>query len=142
MIINVKVSYFLGIVFSLLHAGALAILFVIDVPVWLRVIIAAALLASLYRTLMLHTLRRGAGAVTALRLLSDGTLLVRTPRGKSWQHAAISARFVHPKLVLLRTQWKGRHFGGAVMVPADAVDREAFRRLRARLLAPPRKPAV
>jgi hypothetical protein len=107
-------------------------------PGLLQAALSAATLASLYQTEMLHALRHGKNAVAALRLTSDGELLLRTRSGRSWRAATIENRFVHRKLVLLRTRCGGRRFTGTVIVAADAVNRETFRRLRATLLAPPR----
>jgi hypothetical protein len=111
----------------------------LDMPSLLRAVLFVAVVVNSYRTITLHALRRGKNAVVALRLTSDGELLMRMQSGRSWRSATIENRFVHPKLVLLRTHCEGRRFTDTLMVAADASNSETFRRLRATLLAPPRK---
>lgn len=116
----------------------MVIVLLLDVPIWSRVFLISIIFVSLHQTVMLHALRRGNAAIAALRLMSDGGIFLREQRSRSWRSASIDSRFVHPKLVLLRARSPGRRFASTVIVTAAMVEPDVFRRLRARLLAPPR----
>jgi hypothetical protein len=83
-----------------------------------------------------HVLRITKRAVKALRLNDGNNLLLQTSGSRSWKAVALKSSFVHPKLVLLRVRPDGERLSATVMITADAVDANAFRRLRAALLAP------
>jgi hypothetical protein len=142
LILKLKHSFILSITFISLYLGAAALLFVIDIPVTLRVIFLLVVLADLYRVATTHALRHGTRAVQALRLNGKGELLLQRHGSRAWQAAQITSRFVHPKLVLLGIRPGKQRFASALVIAADAIDAQAFRRLRAALLAPPRTRAA
>ena len=123
----------------MLHVGAIAIVLLLNMPVWSRMFLIPAVLISLHQTVMLHAWRRGNAAIAALRLMRDGGVFLREQRSRTWRSASIDSRFVYPKLVLLRARSPGRRFASTVIITAAMVEPDVFRRLRARLLAPPRE---
>jgi hypothetical protein len=110
-------------------------------PVATRVPLVILLLASLSHAVMRHVLRVGPGAVEALRLDAEGELLLRFRGREEWCVATIRSRFVHRWMVLLSVRVAGRRLPTTLVLTADAVEPDVFRRLRAALLAPPRSPA-
>lgn len=125
----------------LAHAGALAALIPIEAPLWLRAALATALLISLYRCVTRHALRSGSAAITGLRWRDGEGISVRLGRSPALQAARIRSRFVHRSLVLLWVQLEGSRRARPLAVAADSLDGEAFRRLRAALLASAQTPA-
>ena len=129
-------------VLTLAHAGALALLVPIDAPLWLRAVLALLLLASLYQTVTRHALRSADSAITALRWRDGEGISLRRGREATLRPAKIRSRFVHRSLVLLWVQLDGSRRATALAIAADALDGEAFRRLRAALLESTQTPAV
>jgi toxin CptA len=142
LIIQLKVSAALGAVLSLLHLGALALLFLVDLPLWSSAALGVLLLASLYRSLVRHALRSAPEAIRALRWHEEEGLSITRGNGKSPVAASIRSRFVHPALVLLSLRLPGRLLPVSLVIAADALEADVFRRLRVALLAPARKPAA
>ena len=124
-----------------LYAGAAVLLIVLDIPHWLRSVIGLALLIGLWFNLRRHVLRRGAGAISGIQLDAQNGLSLRLAASDAWYEAAIKSRFVHPWAILLAVRPAGRWLSTNIVLPRDAADAEDFRRLRAALLALPRKPA-
>ncbi len=116
-----------------MHLGAGLILIVVPGMVWWRVVLVAITCASLYRTVRNHALRRGPQAIVALTLSRDGGLAVCRRDGSGWVDVSLVAAFIHPWLVVLRLHLPQQRFPAGLLVAADAVDSDGFRRLRARL---------
>lgn len=116
-----------------MHLGAGLILIVVPGVVWWRVVLVAVTCASLYRTVRSHALRSGPQAIVALALSRDGDLAVRRRDGSGWVDVSPVTAFIHPWLVVLRLRLPRQRFPAGLLVAADAVDSDGFRRLRARL---------
>ena len=142
VIFKLNASPRLAVVLTLAHAGALAALGPIDAPLWLRALLAILLLASLYQCVTRHALRSGDSAITALRWRDGEGISLRLGRDATLRPARIRSRFVHRSLVLLWVQLEGSRRAAALAIAADALDDEAFRRLRAALLESAQTPAV
>jgi hypothetical protein len=69
-------------------------------------------------------------------------LSIRHDEQEPWSAVGIDSRFVHRWLVLLSLRVAGRRLPTTLVVAADAIEADVFRRLRAALLAPPRNPAA
>jgi hypothetical protein len=132
----------LALVLTLVHAGALALLVPVDVPLWLRALLALLLLASLYRTVTHHALRSTDSAVTALHWRDGEGIALRLGRKSALRAARIRSRFVHRSLVLLSVQLEGSRRAIALAIAADALEAGAFRRLRVALLESAQTPAA
>lgn len=142
LIVHLKVSTALTVVFTLLHLGALALLFLIELPLWLGTALAALLLANLYRTLVHQALRSAPEAILTLRWHDEEGLSVTRRNSNLPVAVTIRSRFVHPALVLLSLRVPGSKLPLNVAIAADALDANVFRRLRVALLTSPRKPAA
>ena len=141
LIIKLKVSRSMIAVFSLVHVGALALLWAIDAPLWVLIPLAAAIGLSLYVALSRQALRSMHGAVIAMRWDSEEGLSLRRSGTPGWNAAAIRSRFVHPWLVILSIKISGHRIPASLILAADSLEPEVFRRLRAALLAPRRTQA-
>ncbi|HEX7045074.1 MAG TPA: protein YgfX [Burkholderiales bacterium] len=122
----------LAAVFAAVHGGALIICALLPLVLWLRLLLAALVAAALWRALRRHAWRRGPRAITAFRVGGDDTCAIRRGGG-DWEPVRLVEHWVHPWLTVLVV--RAVRGGGAVgvLVPADAVSPEPFRRLRVRL---------
>ena len=117
----------------LVHVGAL-ILIALTPLTWLtRLSIWLLLGWSLYWSLRTHAWRQGPLAIEVVELDGEGTLAVRLAGSEIWHAARINARFVHPWLTLLSLRLENRRWPVSLVIAADAVEPEPFRRWRARL---------
>lgn len=118
----------------IVHGGAVAIALPLPLPIPVRLVLAVLTLASLYRGVHRHALRRARAAVVGFQMNGgdDGCLLRR--RGTEvWEEGRLIDRWVHPWIALAVVRCDGRRTTDRVVIPADAVAPEAFRRLRVRL---------
>lgn len=134
MIINIKKSNTAALVFLLVHSGALVLLGILPLPVGVRALAGLALALDLYFLLGLHAYRFHRRAVVALRLGAAGACAVRTRGRRDWCRGEIVSHTLWPGAVFLVIRQPGRRIGKSVVIPADAVDAEHFRCLRAQLV--------
>lgn len=111
-----------------LHALGAAAMALSDLPWALKAALAALLAASLTSALRTHVWPRGAGAIVALRVSGDRTAVVLTRSGELIPGDVLPESLVHPAAVILRLATE-RGARTAIIFP-DAVDADAFRRLR------------
>lgn len=116
----------------MIHLGAMAIVAIVPLPWWVRVGLWAALAADLYITVRAHGLRTG-GAVAAIELDRDGSWAIRRVDETTWHNCRLVDYWVYPQVVILRLRRGGARRAIGVVVAADAVAPDPFRRLRARL---------
>ena len=88
---------------------------------------------SLYRTVRVHARRKGPGAVEEIEIDKDREISVRFSGSAAWQGCQLRASFVHPWIMLLSLHCDDRKWPVNVVVAADAVEPEAFRRWRVAL---------
>jgi hypothetical protein len=130
--LELRASRALALAFGAIHGGAVVIALTLPIPLWWRLLLLAAIGWSLYRSLWQHALRRAAHAPTALELRFtgvEGECAVRL-RGPAWFDGRIIEHWLHVRLVIVVVRCEGRRWPLSVVIPADAVDPEAFRRLR------------
>jgi len=130
--ITLRASRLLAACLIVLHAVVLVLTLVMPL-LWESVLprpaLVLALTASLAYHLAQHALRRLPGSVTGLNLALDGAFAIR--RGGDWLPAEVlGSSFVHPHLTVLSLRLEGRRFATHVVLVPDALDAEAFRRLR------------
>ena len=115
------------------HSLALFSLALIGAPGLLSATLFAAVLASLYRSILLHARRSHPAAICRL-VWKDGEECVLTWSSGKQLTARMQARaFVMPWLVALHLKDSdGKSFRLALL--PDMLDREVFRRLRVRLI--------
>lgn len=123
----------LAAVLVLLHAGALVIALIVPLHGAIRAALVALLGASLYRALALHALRRAGDAITGFIVREDESCALRRGRSEQWRESRLLDRWVHPWITILIVREESKWLSSSVVIPADAVAAEAFRRLRVRL---------
>ena len=111
------------------HGLALAVLPPLDLPWWLKLIVAAAVLSQAVLTWRRHVAPRAPGAIRGLLWRADGQWELMRVDGRAFTARLRRASYLHPHLVILRfiAEDGARH---ALLLPADAVDAQLHRRLR------------
>lgn len=116
------------------HAGALLISLLLPFTVFVRFALAAAIVFSLYRGMMRHALRRSVDAPVAFELHvgaeQEGECAVRFRGDDTWFDGRVVDRWVQPWLTILVLRCSGRRWPVAIVITRDAVEGDAFRRLR------------
>ena len=133
LILNIKVSYLLAGIFLAVHLGATILVAVIPVTWLLRLTLWGVLGWSLYYSLITHAWRTGPMAIQAIELDNEGVVSVRLAESETWQPARITSRFVHPWLTLMSLRLDSRRWPVNLVIAADAVEPEPFRRWRVAL---------
>ena len=133
LILNIKVSYWLAGIVLALHLGALVLVTAMPVSWMLRLVLWAALGWSLYYSLITHAWRSGPLAITAIELDNEGQFSVCLAGSETWQPAQVTSRFVHPWLTLMTLRLESRRRPVNLVIAADAVEAEPFRRWRVAL---------
>lgn len=116
-----------------LHSGAVGIVFIVSLTVWLRLLLLLVVVASLRYTLALHANRRAARAVRTVEWEPDGEWTLGLHNADHCGPCRLRSRFVHPWLVVVHLRCPGAWFPMNLVIAADAVDDDAFRQLRVRL---------
>ncbi len=122
-------SRLLAVLLLGMHAAAalLALSVPLDMPV--RLVLLAAVAASLAYHGNREILRRSRNSVQAVHLAADGTFSIRF--GSSWLQAEVQgSSFVRPWLTVLHLKPQGRRFGMPLVLLPDMLRTEDFRRLR------------
>jgi hypothetical protein len=132
LIINIKVSRFLGGLLAVSHVGAGALMWMLPWPVGAKVALTVGLMLSLYREVRRHALRQGPKAITGLEIDTDGDYSLRVGQG-DWTACRYVESFRSEWLVIVRLIPEGRRRPVNILLARDAVEPNAFRELRARL---------
>ena len=117
-----------------MHLGALVLASVVLVEwLWRLGLLWVLLGWSLYYSLTTHAWRSSPLAITAIELDNEGVVSVRLAGSETWQPAQITSRFVHPWLTLMSLRLESRRWPVSLVIAADAVEPEPFRRWRVAL---------
>ncbi len=133
LIINIKVSRALIAVLAAMHLGGMVLVLRVPMPFPFSIVLLFLLAASLTHSLRTHGWRRASRSITAFELDHEGLCSVRLGQGPDWHECDALRAVIHPRLVLLWLRIKGRRWPTGLVLAEDAVETEAFRRLRARL---------
>lgn len=133
LILNIKVSRFLAGIFLAVHLGGMALVTAVPVIWSVRLGLWGVLGWSLYYSLVTHAWRSSALAITAIEMDNEEQVSVRLAGSEVWQTAQIASRFVHPWLTLMSLRLEGRRWPVSLVIAADAVEAEPFRRWRVAL---------
>ncbi len=132
IVLKICASRFLTALFAVIHLGAALLVIPLPVaPAW-RFALWCAVAASAYHVLVTHALRRRA-SVAAISWEREGGYALRLREEEEERACRIASRFVHSWLTVLLLRCDGRRLPLRLVIAFDAVDREAFRRWRARL---------
>ncbi|OGI48278.1 MAG: hypothetical protein A3B81_06280 [Candidatus Muproteobacteria bacterium RIFCSPHIGHO2_02_FULL_65_16] len=136
LILNIKVSRILIAVLAVAHLGGMVLVGIVPLAWGMRATLWAMLGLSLYRSVRRHGLRRGPGAIREFELDPDGICSVRLAGSEAWRECRCTSVFIHPRCVLATAALADRRWPLALVIVADAVEADFFRRLRARLRQP------
>jgi hypothetical protein len=128
--LELRPSRRLAVCIAVVYGGAAAIVWSLPLSFTVALPLSAAIALEGCRVFRLKVRLAGAGAVTALLWKSDGAWVVRRRDGREHEARLLPGAFVHPRLSVLRLS--GERPVSIVLFP-DAVERDAFRRLRVRL---------
>jgi toxin CptA len=133
LILNIKVSRFLVWIFLAMHLGGMLLVTVTPMAWPVRLGLWGLLGWSLYYSLITHAWRSSRSAITAIELDNEGMASVRFAGSEAWQSVQITSRFVHPWLTLMTLRPENRRWPLKLVIAADAVEPEPFRRWRVAL---------
>jgi toxin CptA len=133
LIININKSIILGVLFAVVHIGAILLAILMPLDWLLKSGIVAALGLALYLVFRRQVLRTAPGSVQRLEVANDGSCAVWLFGATDWEAGRIAARFVSPWLVILSIRCESSRWPLGLVIPADAVEAELFRRLRVTL---------
>jgi len=133
LIFNINNSRLLARALLAAHVGAAGVVLLMPLAGWLQLPLLLLVGTSLYRTLRLHATRQAREAVHAVALESDGDWTLRLRNTQDRGPCRLRTHYVHPWLVIVRLHCRHTRFPVNLLIAADAVEHDAFRRLRARL---------
>lgn len=133
LILHLKVSWALMAALLFLHLGAMTLVVIVPLDPAAKIGLGVALGMSLIQSTGVHGLRRRRSAVTELELDSEDLCSVRLYGREEWLPCRVSRSLLHPWVSVLVLRIEGRRRPLGLVLPADAVEPDAFRRLRARL---------
>lgn len=133
LILKIKVSRALIAILLLTHFGAMTMIGIAALMWPLRLSIWVLLGWSLFRNIGLHALRHGPDTVEEIEIDKDREISVRFAGSTIWKRCRLRSSFVHPWIMLLALRFDDRKWPVNVVVAADAVEPEAFRRWRVAL---------
>ena len=114
----------------LAHGAAIAVLWVLPLELWIKALIAVAVVASAASLTRRVALLATQDAVVAVEITEDARLAVKTRRG-DWCACRLSgSSYVSPWLTILVLAEDNRRSARYVVITPDNVDAEDFRRLR------------
>ena len=114
---------------ALVHGLALLVIIPIAIEWWIKLPVAAAVVAQWTHTWRRYVVLTAPAAVKSLIRATDGGWELCRGDGRCCTARLLPAAYVHPLLVVLRfaTEEKHRY---AVVIPADSLDADSHRRLR------------
>lgn len=118
---------------AVLHIGAMLMVCLLPISILIRLSLFALLIASVVHILLTYALRRSPRAIRKVVFEDDGDCVLEMQNEQSLGPCRLRNYFVHPWLAILQLRCPQGRLPISLVVAADAVDTDAFRRLRARL---------
>jgi toxin CptA len=128
--INLGISRVLALILAAAHAAALAMVWLADLPWMVKIAVVPVFLGSLVFSIRLHAWRLAPSAVISLELDDECPVVFQLRDGRELEGELLGSSFVAPWLTVLNLRPAGRWRACHVVILPDAVDREAFRKLR------------
>ena len=128
--LSLKFSPYLAIGLTLGHLAALACVLIVPSPLWLKLLLSGALVASLIHTLTLHAWRNRASSIIALQCDRDGLAVIQMRSGEEREARVLGSSFVawYLTIVVLKPNMSRRVH--TLLVLPDMLEAEQFRQLR------------
>jgi toxin CptA len=118
----------------LMHAGAVVIIILLPIAVWVKAPLCALLIVSLLNMLNIHALRRGKASIVEALWEGDGQWRLGTADGREHTARLLPGSYVSSHLVILRFAMEGSWQRRALVLLPDVLDATTLRKLRVRLL--------
>ena len=127
--VSLRPSWILAAILVVAHGAAITVIALVGMPLWLQLILIAALVGSLafeIKTVLL----RAPDAVVTLEFASDDTLTIQTRRGNWIRCEVLGSTYVTYFLSILNLNEQGGGRTKRVVILPDSIDAEDFRKLR------------
>jgi len=131
--LDVKASRYLTIVLMVTHLGAITMVWLANLPVWMAFLVTMFCLVSLYYTLSQHAIRWGRQAIVSIKQNEGDSWLLIDNRGASKVGKLCGDSLVTTFLVILNFKVYQRFRILPIVIFSDSVDVNLFRRLRVSL---------
>lgn len=129
-VLSLRPSWSLAGLLLALHGMALACLVPLEIALWIKLAIVAALAAGLVPALYGTALLRSADAVVELELRDDGSLQIARRDGTRFDAEVLAATAVYAPAVLLRVKAAAGGRSRSIVVFPDTLPAQDLRRLR------------
>jgi len=131
--LRINASTSLAGILLFVHLGAALLVGIVPLNAIIRGALWLCLGWSLYHSMCFHALRTAGNAGEVFEMDSDGDCYVQHKRAGERQPCRVTNCLVHSGVVLLTLRRDDRRWPVNLVIAADAVEAEPFRRLRARL---------
>lgn len=125
--IRPKPSRIFTIVTTVVHGGAGIVLFMIF-PAWAALFLALAVVISFIRVINQHVLLLNPSSIKELVWNEADSWTLLTNDNHKYVSTLLSSSYCHPKLAVLN--FLSEHKKHSIVLMADALDKDIFRRLR------------
>ncbi len=127
---GLRPSWILAALLTAAHGAAIAVVVVVDMPPWLKLVAIAALALNFLFDILRTALLLMPESVTALEIAADDTLSIQTRRGEWIECKVLGNTYVLSFLTILNLR---QNDSGAIRrcaILPDSLDAEDFRKLR------------
>lgn len=128
--ISIGPSRHLMVLLCLAHAAAAAACLAADAPIGLKIIVVVLIGASGALSLYGPALLRSPTAIIALEIIEGGALSFQTRNGEWHKGTLLASSFVAPYLTVLNVKSPGKALTRHIVIMADSIASDEFRRLR------------
>jgi toxin CptA len=128
--IRLGVSWALATLLLVAHGAVMALMLMVEIPWWLKGIAVAALAANLTLQIRQSVLLLTDDSAIALEVSGDNAFIVQTRRGKRVEYDVLGSTFVSARVTVLNLRAVDNGRGRNVVIFADAVNADDFRKLR------------
>lgn len=126
---NLQFSTYLAVALLVSHGAALAVLAILTMPLWAKILLALLVLVSFLYHLWHHALLFSRFSTKKLILEGDMVLLVAS-NGDQLLARVLTDSLVTPFITVLNVLPQGKHFARSIIIMPDTLDEESFRQLR------------
>lgn len=133
LIIEIQKSRLMGVIVSLTHLSVLAVIILIDIAGWMKLLLLVIVIASFANVVKRVVIRRAHNAITAIEVDSENNMSLIDGIGNSNRVSRLRSVFVNSIVTFATMAVEGKRLPQNLVIPFDAVDKEKFRRLRVAL---------
>ena len=126
----IRPSRLLAAAFALAHTAAAATVFPLEMPFEWKAALLAAVLASLVRCVGRHARLRGRRAIVELEIKDRETATITLRSGERLDARILGTSCVTPMLTTINLKAQGHRIAKHVLLVADSVAPEDFRKVR------------